>query len=173
MRQIWTTLTVHVHSRRLVNVTSNDQGSAVSPPYTPGLTAGLCIALIVVLVLGLYTTRGWIFLPFNHNHNNRERPVARRRQDTLTLEELRLLLTSTKTNIILPRNKACKQDEEAQGGTALLPTCLECSICTEPYLEGATLRQLPCGHEFHQCCIDPWLLRRSATCPLWYVVTAA
>jgi hypothetical protein len=78
---------------------------------------------------------------------------------------LRLLLITTKSNIILPR----KQDEEAQRSAA---SCMTCSICTEPYLQGAILRQLPCDHEFHQGCVDPWLLTQSATCPLWYVVKA-
>lgn len=165
MGQIWTPPSVRP-ARRFI--TSNDQGSAVSPPYTPGLTAGLCIALVLVLVLGLYTTRGWIFSPFNNSSNTRASPVSRQRRDTLAFDELRLLPISTQSNIISLRERACKHDEEAQR-----PTCIVCSICTEPYLEGATLRQLPCGHEFHQGCIDRWLLTRSATCPLWCVVKAS
>ena len=45
----------------------------------------------------------------------------------------------------------------------------ECSICTEKYHRTSELRQLPCGHEFHTSCIDPWLLKRAATCPIWLV----
>jgi hypothetical protein len=44
-----------------------------------------------------------------------------------------------------------------------------CSICTEDFVEDESLRPLPCGHRFHPSCIDPWLSRRSITCPLWYV----
>jgi hypothetical protein len=26
---------------------------------------------------------------------------------------------------------------------------------------------LPCKHQFHPACIDPWLINVSGTCPLW------
>lgn len=44
-----------------------------------------------------------------------------------------------------------------------------CSICTEAFKNKVILRQLTCGHSFHSVCIDPWLLKQSTTCPLWYV----
>merc|ERR1711879_982422 len=43
---------------------------------------------------------------------------------------------------------------------------LECSICLNEFCDGDAMRQLPtCGHTFHRCGIDLWLLRR-ADCPL-------
>ncbi|KAG6006228.1 hypothetical protein E4U21_007190 [Claviceps maximensis] len=33
-------------------------------------------------------------------------------------------------------------------------------------MEGIEVRVLPCGHRFDRSCVDPWLLKRSATCPL-------
>jgi hypothetical protein len=47
--------------------------------------------------------------------------------------------------------------EEAQG----------CSICTDDFEIGQDVRVLPCNHNFHPACIDPWLLNVSGTCPLW------
>lgn len=44
-----------------------------------------------------------------------------------------------------------------------------CSICTEDFTEGTRLRKLPCGHVFHPQCVDPWLINRARTCPLWSV----
>lgn len=40
-----------------------------------------------------------------------------------------------------------------------------CSVCLCEFEEGDRLRKLPCGHHFHQSCIDEWL-RRSKKCPL-------
>jgi hypothetical protein len=44
-----------------------------------------------------------------------------------------------------------------------------CSICTDDFEKGQDVRVLPCNHQFHPACIDPWLLNVSGTCPLWYV----
>lgn len=44
-----------------------------------------------------------------------------------------------------------------------------CSICTEDFKVGEDMRVLPCHHQFHPECVDPWLVNVSGTCPLWYV----
>ncbi|KAI8997413.1 hypothetical protein BDB01DRAFT_846068 [Pilobolus umbonatus] len=36
----------------------------------------------------------------------------------------------------------------------------ECIICLEEYQETEIIRILPCKHEFHLKCIDPWLIHR-------------
>jgi len=41
-----------------------------------------------------------------------------------------------------------------------------CSICTDDFEKGQDVRVLPCNHQFHPACIDPWLLNVSGTCPL-------
>ncbi|KAI9802895.1 MAG: hypothetical protein M1825_002126 [Sarcosagium campestre] len=43
---------------------------------------------------------------------------------------------------------------------------LGCSICTEDFVKGEDVRVLPCDHQYHPACIDPWLLNVSGTCPL-------
>jgi hypothetical protein len=46
-----------------------------------------------------------------------------------------------------------------------------CPICTDDFVKGQDLRVLPCNHQFHPECIDPWLVNVSGTCPLWYVLS--
>ncbi|ORY02002.1 hypothetical protein K493DRAFT_312194 [Basidiobolus meristosporus CBS 931.73] len=42
----------------------------------------------------------------------------------------------------------------------------ECVICLEDYVDEDRLRILPCKHEFHIDCIDPWLTTRKKFCPI-------
>ncbi|KAG7490158.1 RING finger 215 [Solea senegalensis] len=40
-----------------------------------------------------------------------------------------------------------------------------CAVCLEPFKNNQCLRVLPCLHEYHRECVDPWLLLHH-TCPL-------
>ncbi|XP_045889674.1 RING finger protein 215 isoform X1 [Micropterus dolomieu] len=40
-----------------------------------------------------------------------------------------------------------------------------CAVCLEPFNNNQCLRVLPCLHEYHRDCVDPWLLLQH-TCPL-------
>ncbi|XP_065577949.1 E3 ubiquitin-protein ligase goliath-like isoform X2 [Artemia franciscana] len=40
-----------------------------------------------------------------------------------------------------------------------------CAICIEPFKNNETIRHLPCKHDYHKECIDPWLLEHR-TCPM-------
>lgn len=40
-----------------------------------------------------------------------------------------------------------------------------CAICLEGYYAGQELREMPCHHEFHRACVDPWLIN-NRTCPI-------
>jgi len=44
---------------------------------------------------------------------------------------------------------------------------VECVVCLEEYVDGVSrVMSLPCGHEFHEDCITPWLTTRRRTCPI-------
>ena len=40
-----------------------------------------------------------------------------------------------------------------------------CMVCLEDFALSASCRRLPCGHVFHQSCIDEWL-KRCTDCPI-------
>ncbi|XP_056677478.1 RING finger protein 215 isoform X2 [Monodelphis domestica] len=48
---------------------------------------------------------------------------------------------------------------------ANVPDIQTCAICLDQFHKNQCLRVLPCLHEFHRECIDPWLLLQQ-TCPL-------
>ncbi|KAK4516711.1 uncharacterized protein ATC70_011689 [Mucor velutinosus] len=41
-----------------------------------------------------------------------------------------------------------------------------CVVCLEAFKIGDEVRELPCHHEYHCICIDPWLTCKSGECPL-------
>ncbi|KAF7280308.1 hypothetical protein GWI33_006220 [Rhynchophorus ferrugineus] len=59
----------------------------------------------------------------------------------------------------IPTKNLKTEDKEVQGDGEC------CAVCIEPYKINDLLRILPCGHEFHKTCIDPWLLEHR-TCPM-------
>ncbi|BBH04753.1 RING/U-box superfamily protein [Prunus dulcis] len=59
-----------------------------------------------------------------------------------------------------------KQDpKRVDGGMKDPEDELTCSICLEQVNGGDLVRSLPCLHQFHANCIDPWL-RQQGTCPV-------
>jgi len=40
-----------------------------------------------------------------------------------------------------------------------------CVICLQDYKQDEEIKTLPCGHEYHSTCVDPWLARHNRTCP--------
>lgn len=67
------------------------------------------------------------------------------------------------------RDSVSVHDGAADERTEIIPpnTSLGCSICTEDFKVGEDVRVLPCKHQFHPTCVDPWLINVSGTCPLW------
>ncbi|KAL9165094.1 hypothetical protein ABFS82_06G149100 [Erythranthe guttata] len=53
----------------------------------------------------------------------------------------------------------------AQTGLKSSDDDLTCSVCLEQVNAGEVIRSLPCLHQFHVNCIDPWL-RQQGTCPV-------
>lgn len=58
-----------------------------------------------------------------------------------------------------------RQDSKADGTSKASEDELTCSVCLEQVNVGELLRSLPCLHQFHAICIDPWL-RQQGTCPV-------
>ncbi|KAJ2616410.1 hypothetical protein H4S08_000801 [Coemansia sp. RSA 1365] len=50
---------------------------------------------------------------------------------------------------------------------SMLKGCIAtCIVCIDDFAVGSKMRILPCGHNYHIECIDPWLTSKSSLCPL-------
>ncbi|XP_031251228.1 E3 ubiquitin-protein ligase SDIR1-like isoform X2 [Pistacia vera] len=58
-----------------------------------------------------------------------------------------------------------KVDTPIADGSLKVEDELTCTVCLEQVTVGETVRSLPCLHQFHASCIDPWL-RQQGTCPV-------
>ncbi|KAJ2777479.1 hypothetical protein GGI15_004486 [Coemansia interrupta] len=79
---------------------------------------------------------------------------------------------ASETTIESPKSK-CKSDCNSPNGEAetsdtdILQGCIAtCIVCIDDFVVGSKMRILPCGHNYHIECIDPWLTAKSSLCPL-------
>lgn len=88
-----------------------------------------------------------------------------------TNETTRQSTQAGQTNADKEHNKEIKTEHTREVGSSSEPTHdtgnYVCPICTDDFVKGQDIRVLPCNHQFHPECIDPWLVNVSGTCPLW------
>ncbi|KAL4749295.1 hypothetical protein BDW72DRAFT_214177 [Aspergillus terricola var. indicus] len=104
-----------------------------------------------------------------------ETPTSQLREGTDTRQPMATGGTTSPTPDETPRDAATSSPgsdtEHRRTGTTETETPTEhpnfsCPICTDDFVKGQDLRVLPCNHQFHPECIDPWLVNVSGTCPL-------
>ena len=58
----------------------------------------------------------------------------------------------------LTKEELTKEEENGDKGV--------CAVCQCEWEATDEVRVLPCGHHFHTCCVDTWLTKHRACCPL-------
>lgn len=124
-------------------------GTFVSKPYTNiNRTSVLFVSIsfIVLMIISLAWLVFYYVQRFRYIHA----------KDRLSR---RLCSAAKKALSKIPTKNIKSEDKEMQGDGEC------CAVCIEPYKVSDILRILPCRHEFHKSCIDPWLLEHR-TCPM-------
>lgn len=98
----------------------------------------------------------------NRRHGAAPLPQAQLEALPLHTHHKRSPPTSTLTN----RKASGSADGAASPGA--VEEAQTCSICLEEFAEGAQVMALPCLHQYHAGCVEPWLQQngRGAACPI-------
>lgn len=140
--------------------------------YVIAVTAGVLIVLgITIAVLRTRCPDGpWAT---QHSGNPRQRRIAEELLKTLPIVQYDdgndALLIGSKSNLGGSTMSFQAEDEKARSASlsGKYTKSTTCAICTDDFVKGQLVRVLPCGHLFHQGCVDEWLVERSRTCPSW------
>lgn len=132
--------------------------------YVIAVTAGVLIVLgITIAVLRSRCPNGpWAA---QHTRNPRQRSMVKELLKTLPLVQY-----DDENDAV-----SCQAEDEKAGSASVsgktTTMCKTgdstCAICTDEFVKGQLVRIMPCGHLFHQGCVDEWLVERSRTCPSW------
>ncbi|GLA56780.1 hypothetical protein AtubIFM54640_000440 [Aspergillus tubingensis] len=69
---------------------------------------------------------------------------------------------NTNTNI----NDSQKRDKDTEDADTSGDNHRTCAICIDQFADDDEIRSLPCRHIFHTVCLDPWVTKKNAFCPL-------
>jgi len=127
--------------------------------FSPFIFASLAAAAVVCSILAFTTA----FLSYAYLQSKREMEVA--------LEDSSVWTYSRSFE------KAAEVEADTMAALSALPSLgyrskgdfEDCTLCLEKFEEGSEVRQLRCGHIFHQHCVDTWFQQqrfRVRTCPL-------
>ena len=69
---------------------------------------------------------------------------------------------NTNTNI----NDSQERDKDTEDTDTSGDNHRTCAICIDQFADDDDIRSLPCRHIFHTVCLDPWVTKKNAFCPL-------
>ena len=161
------------------NSTSND-GFGSSPTTAVAMIilysiTGIITALFLIIIITgavrahRHPERYGPRLVPGRTRQSRAKGIARAMLDTLPIVKFGEREEPKPTDVELAQPEAGSSEVTTvkAEGEAATESGLACSVCTDDFVHGQDIRVLPCNHQFHPECIDPWLLNVSGTCPLW------
>ncbi|KAM7261022.1 hypothetical protein ACFE04_026497 [Oxalis oulophora] len=122
-----------------------------------GILAISCLALLViigVLVMVFFIPRQWMYWRHGRNNNNHRGPYDREHNKCVDSKMVETLQQFKFSSSAVDLGKSSRSGE------------IMCVICLEDYNDLEVIKVLPCEHNFHSTCVDSWLTKWAAFCPV-------
>ncbi|KAF6804490.1 hypothetical protein CSOJ01_10150 [Colletotrichum sojae] len=149
------------------DASSTTPAQAWEPAKQPSaVAAALCVAFALLTGLILYLF-GWKKLLARRRTASAASAVAEEQISLRALRDLRDQDRSTRPLTRPPTAKLARSKYDDDDGRFTLPTTM-CPVCLDDFAAGTLVGRLPCGHVFCSECIELWLMKHAATCPIWY-----
>ncbi|BCS01047.1 putative RING finger protein [Aspergillus luchuensis] len=74
--------------------------------------------------------------------------------------------TSGKSAVNTNINDSQERDKDTEDADTSGDNHRTCAICIDQFADDDEIRSLPCRHIFHTVCLDPWVTKKNAFCPL-------
>ncbi|KAF6823135.1 hypothetical protein CPLU01_11570 [Colletotrichum plurivorum] len=153
---------------------STTAAQAWEPAKQPSaVAAALCVAFALLTGLILYLL-GWKKLLARRRTASEIPHIAADEQvSPHALHDLRDQARSTRLLARLPTRpltrpptaKLARSKYDDDDGRFAVPTM--CPVCLDDFAAGTLVGRLPCDHVFCSECIELWLMKHAATCPVW------
>ncbi|KAF6830089.1 hypothetical protein CMUS01_07894 [Colletotrichum musicola] len=144
---------------------STTAAQAWEPAKQPSaVAAALCVAFALLTGLILYLL-GWKKLLARRRTASAASMAPEEQVSHHALTDLRDQTRSTRLLARLPTARLARSKYDDDDGRFAVPTM--CPVCLDDFAAGTLVGRLPCGHVFCSECIELWLMKHAATCPIW------
>ncbi|EGW30384.1 uncharacterized protein SPAPADRAFT_63231, partial [Spathaspora passalidarum NRRL Y-27907] len=99
-------------------------------------------------------------------HVNDEAELVHTLTNTTTIDQGTTPVKRDMKEIDITDDQSQESSENEKELHSLHFTSGSCAICLEQIEDEESVRGLICGHVFHSDCLDPWLTKRRACCPM-------
>lgn len=159
-------------AKKLMNIIKNQKVSRARiqysvAGYTPQRASNEYFDMVVFMTFFILVSIVCfvLLLKIKWRQKQKESSLTRMALHALSRMETRKYHSGSSDSPSTKEDNGNLSDAESTLSAQTEATNSKCVICLEKFKDGQDVRIVPCRHEFHKDCIDPWLLS-NYTCPL-------
>lgn len=159
-------------AKKLMNIVKNQKVSRARiqysvAGYTPQRASNEYFDMVIFMTFFILVSIICfiLLLKIKWRQKQKESSLTRMALHALSRMETRKYNSGSSDSLHTREDSSNISDAESTMSAQSEETNSKCVICLEKFKDGQDVRIVPCRHEFHKDCVDPWLLS-NYTCPL-------